>query len=170
MNLYGFAGGDPVNFSDPLGLSGCQDKERKEKESCEKQEQERQKAKQACKADVAQFGLGLATNVLGIGAYRYLKAGVDVTRTARAADVARRAGTGLAAATAAEQRAAGAFIGNAMYYPSVAAISQAMSGAGAPNPFDGSVALLCDIAKVAPVIGAGLELGEAIRSCGSAIP
>jgi len=25
MNLYGFAGGDPVNFSDPLGLFGCKD-------------------------------------------------------------------------------------------------------------------------------------------------
>jgi hypothetical protein len=24
MNLYGFAGGDPVNYSDPLGLTGCE--------------------------------------------------------------------------------------------------------------------------------------------------
>jgi RHS repeat-associated protein len=23
MNLYGFAGGDPVNFSDPFGLTSC---------------------------------------------------------------------------------------------------------------------------------------------------
>lgn len=31
LNLYGFAGGDPVNFSDPFGLAGC---DRQDPEKC----------------------------------------------------------------------------------------------------------------------------------------
>ncbi|MDP1858153.1 MAG: RHS repeat-associated core domain-containing protein [Gemmatimonadaceae bacterium] len=30
LNLYGFADGDPVNFSDPFGLTGCD----KQKQTC----------------------------------------------------------------------------------------------------------------------------------------
>jgi RHS repeat-associated protein len=30
LNLYGFAGGDPINFSDPFGLTACPDKDGKE--------------------------------------------------------------------------------------------------------------------------------------------
>lgn len=37
--MYGFAGGDPVGYSDPYGLNSCPDDENKEK--CEEAEQQR---------------------------------------------------------------------------------------------------------------------------------
>ena len=46
MNLYGFAGGDPVNYSDPFGLAGCKkDLTGDEKQECEKNEKEAEERK-----------------------------------------------------------------------------------------------------------------------------
>lgn len=44
LNLYGFARGDPINFSDPFGLDPCEDLEGDELEECQEEEEARKEA------------------------------------------------------------------------------------------------------------------------------
>jgi len=169
MNLYGFAHADPVNFSDPFGLSECEKIENSaERKTCEQDAKERARAWATCRADAGQFALSLTANMLGVGSIAYARSAVDMTRTAKALDAARRTQTGLAAAVAADQAAAGAWVANAMYYPSFTTLKYAFSDAGTDYGFTGKLGLAYEIGKAVPVFGAGLELGETIRSCGGA--
>jgi len=55
---------------------------------------------------------------------------------------------------------------NAMFAPSAEALNYVLGDkGGTPNPFIGPAATAYDIAKVVPVLGMGLHLGEAINSC-----
>ena len=73
FNVYGFAGGDPINFADPFGL--CPDSlSSKELEECEKREKEEGEearrtlaAYAVCEADIRQTGMAIGTTLLGIG-------------------------------------------------------------------------------------------------------
>ncbi|HXG95914.1 MAG TPA: RHS repeat-associated core domain-containing protein [Gemmatimonadales bacterium] len=69
LNLYGFAGGDPVNFSDPFGL--CPEKLRDSEEKCKKWDLtivERKIAQIQAKSPVRFMGIGLTEARGKIGA------------------------------------------------------------------------------------------------------
>ena len=75
LNSYGYADGDPINFSDPFGLKSCaKDLAEKELEECEKKEaderQRKEAAYQTCQANgiAALRGTWLGSIVVGSGA------------------------------------------------------------------------------------------------------
>jgi RHS repeat-associated protein len=76
LNLYGYANGDPINYSDPFGL--CPDSTSTEaQEECE-EEAERdvgEEAERACAIESFRLGAGFAADALAVGAiYRGARA------------------------------------------------------------------------------------------------
>jgi hypothetical protein len=155
LNLYGFAGGDPVNFSDPFGLSGCEKKEGEEREKCEEEAKKAQEARvAACVADAKQAILSTATSVLAIGAYRYVRALGSLTTAPAAWN---------------NPAVTNSAVANFSLLPPAAAMEVEFNRqGGTPNPFEGNAAVAYQFFSALPVVGPGLKLGEAINSCRAA--
>lgn len=65
-----------------------------------------------------------------------------------------------------DARLTASFARNAALLPPLAAVQVAGGSGGTPNPLEGEHgAFLYEFLRAAPVVGAGIELGEAIDSC-----
>lgn len=153
LNLYGYAGGDPINFADPFGR--CQElrssQERDECEKKEKSDRETAHAAAVCSADLKQVAKSLIVDVSGLGLLRSLGRAASATST-----VGRAVGDAAKGAV------------NAAVFPATQTLEiNDFAASGSPNPFTGAWATIYDSLKLIPVlpIGSGRELGEAITSC-----
>jgi len=104
-----------------------------------------------CRADARQLGLALAQNALGIGAIGFAK-GLYVLATTESAWASAQVTTNFA-------------MNAALLPPMMATRAAAARAGGTPNPFDGIGGFVYSLTKMVPIVGAGMELGEAINSC-----
>lgn len=105
---------------------------------------------EVCSADVRQAALSTAGTVLGVGAVGYAKGLVTLAASEGAWEV---------------PAVTSAFARNAAFLPSFMALKQATGSGGTPNPFGGSVGRVYQVLKMVPGFGAGMEAGEAFKSC-----
>ena len=104
-----------------------------------------------CQADLRQTGVAFTSSALGLGAFRYLQ-GLKALST----------GSAQAWGNAA---VVGQVTKNAALLPAFMAAGTAAKSGGTANPFEGNYATAYSLAKSVPVLGVGLELGEAMNSC-----
>ena len=159
LNLYGYGDGDPVNNSDPFGLSSCaKDLADKEREECEKKEAaEKEAARATCRADLRQAAVALTLEVTGVKLFKFLKQHRNLMGTPMGQ---------LSNATAREITAGVAT------HPAMGLAKLQSSLNGGTQYFDGQAAIAYAGAKMIPIpgFGSGLELGEALNSCLSKTP
>jgi hypothetical protein len=156
LNLYGYAGGDPINRHDPFGLSDCdKDMPDEEREACEKAAKEaaaeRERAIATCKADLKRFAITTAMWSTGLGALKY----------------AGHARTLMAGGGAFESQAFAGFMLNSTMLGTTSLVRAANTrGGGTDYGFQGAGGFLYEAAKFVPTpVASMLELGEAINSC-----
>jgi len=72
LNLYGFANGDPINFTDPFGLNPCDEVEDEtERASCEERAEQEQEGISQCRVAAVGFLLTAGSDLIsltGVGA------------------------------------------------------------------------------------------------------
>lgn len=159
LNLYGYAGGDPANNSDPFGLDPDSSKADSTSHGAGAREAEH-KAAATCRADAKKFGVSLLMNMSGLGVAKYATSAAKLFRAASALGEL----TETAWATV-----SGVFIKQAMYMPAATAASsvihQGLAAEGTDYHLGGTAGSVYSFFKAMPVSGAGLDLGEAIHSC-----
>ena len=108
----------------------------------------------SCAADLRQVGWWLVNSVLNIGVLR-------VAKNFRALATTEAAWS--------DQKVVSSFVRNATLLPGVTALKMGAlaqdADAGTHVPLPGRYGQLYRLAKSTPVLGVGLELGEAINSC-----
>ena len=172
LNLYGYANGDPINFSDPFGLmAGCDEiEDEEEREACEEAAaaaaMERRAALKTCAADFGQLGFNVGLTIAGM---KTVEAGRSLYRGLRAAQ-GTRAVTATAPGGAALLQAESNFAAGVMVIPAGQATRAGLNqGFGTPNPFSGELGTLYSIGKATPFLSIALDAGETVVSCGSAL-
>jgi hypothetical protein len=159
LNVYGYAGGDPVNFSDPFGLSPCEDYENEdERAECEELEAERAAEREMlskrCDADVLQLTVNAALHVAAVGTMGSSFA----------------LGLGLRAGVTTLDDAYRFAYGFALGVPADGAVFATGLTAGTPNPFSHPLMRATyGGASVIPGISLLKDGGEAVVSCAASI-
>src|SRR6185503_16056148 len=179
LNVYGFGGGDPINESDPTGLDPCTQEQldhgwtnvkNGDKSECSSSDplpavttianasdapDGRQSRSHDCSVHAGSFVLALGGETAEIGVLHY--ANDFLTVASKGAAAAPEAARGLAL--------------NAALVPPATGLQMGLGSMSASHyEFSGNGNSLYELAKMVPVLGAGLELGETINACSGRMP